>query len=246
MTAGPNDRCTRSTGGRLDLVERHLCPARSLVSAVYSYLKTTTQQCLEFFEDMSVRILYSHEHTRVAKGAYSTHLRSSISFSSHSDLPLASPLPATSAAVFRSRGQVQSGTDKRNEKLAVPYRLPRGSSNSTKGSFLILRRYGWPRYKQNKRESTKHEAEQHHSRPGGMILTEPCERQSGFRDSLLKVVTSELVVHQRTQSDRVSYVLQRRHWIMEDEHRCHNEQDIFQDARECQDNCGCLANLETF
>ena len=195
---------------------------------------------------MSVRILYSPQHAHVASGAPSTHPRSRISSSSPSDLLLASPRPATSAAVSRRREQVQSWMNWCSEQLAVPYHLPRGSSRSTKGSFLVLRRYGWPRYEQNERESTKHKAEHRHSRPGGMILTERCERPSGFRDSLLNVVTSELVIHQRAQSDRVSEVLQRRHWIAEDEHRCHDEQDIFQDARECQDNCGCLADLETY
>lgn len=73
------------------------------------------------------------------------------------------------------------------------------------------------------------------------LIISSCE--PSLRPELLQFLTTQFVVHQAAESDRVPEVLRGSDWVTKDENRSHDQEDIFENARECQNYGGGLANL---
>lgn len=69
------------------------------------------------------------------------------------------------------------------------------------------------------------------------------DRQARLPTQLLQFLAAESVVHQSTQRNRVAEILYDGHGVAEDGHRCHDEQDVFEDAAEREHDGGGLADL---
>jgi hypothetical protein len=66
---------------------------------------------------------------------------------------------------------------------------------------------------------------------------------SGLSDEVRKTFSTELVIDEAPESDRISDGLQRCDGVTEDNHGRNDEEDIFEDAGQRENQGGCFSDL---
>lgn len=89
-------------------------------------------------------------------------------------------------------------------------------------------------------------AEDHQLAERGASLTELRPLHAACAESLLQLLSTELVVDKTTERDAVTESLEQGDGIAEEEHGCENEENVLEDARESKDQRRGLANLHVY